>query len=43
MTHRKFKEGEIIVVQDKAQTVKEGGFNVAFFEKKIETKKEVIL
>ena len=40
MTHRKFKEGEIIVVQDKAQTVKEGGFNVAFFEKKIETKKD---
>ena len=37
MTKQDFKKGEIVTL-DKARHIKENGFNVAFFEKEIETK-----
>ena len=37
MTEKKFKKGEIVTL-DRARHIKENGFNVAFFEKEIETK-----
>ena len=37
MTKQDFKKGEIVTL-DRARHIKENGFNVAFFEKEIETK-----
>lgn len=37
MTKQDFKKGEIVTL-DRAKHIKENGFNVAFFEKEIETK-----
>jgi hypothetical protein len=38
MTKQDFKKGEIVTL-DKVKHIKENSFNVAFFEKEIETKK----
>ncbi len=39
MTKQDFKKGEIVTL-DRARHIKENGFNVAFFEKEIETKND---
>jgi len=39
MTKQNFKKGEIVTL-DRARHIKENGFNVAFFEKEIETKND---
>lgn len=39
MTEKNSKKGEIVTL-DRARHIKENGFNVAFFEKEIETKND---